>query len=170
MKRLFSLLGGVAWMALVAVPAAAQDLAPGRIPTVTRLVRIFAGLENSLNEAVRRHDQLGLARLLAEDFEMRSGTRPGQPVPRAEWLQALERNPSALPAPEQMAARDMGSVVLVSYLGRRAEGGNLFVVDAWRPEGSDWKLAGRYAAPAGDGRTAIPGDIADTGVLKKKAE
>ena len=131
------------------VPAQGQSPAPGRsgIVTVTRLVKLFSGLENDWLAAVRNRDATALGSLLAEDFEMRLASRPAEPIPRAEWL----KHALAAPAPgwtvRQMAARDLGCTVIVSFRlepGADASGARpIFVVDTWVQAKGTWKAAAR---------------------------
>lgn len=153
---------------LAATGAARAD--DSRIPLVTRLVHVFGGLEGKLADAVAQGDRAALDQLLADDFELRAGARPGVPMPRADWVAAM----LAEPAPgtiTQMAAIDHGEFVAVSFLWRRAGGKSgdpgLFTVDLWRKEGNGWRLTTRYAAVA---RGGVPRQAAASApmVLKKK--
>src|SRR6185295_14871847 len=109
--------------------------------------------------AVRAGDAAGVERLLAPDFELRASARAGRPVPRADFVQALVRARDPGGEITEMAAHDLGATVLVSY--RQANrSGTLFIVDVWRMVDEDWKLAIRYAGPAGTGRVAVPGESA----------
>ncbi len=146
---------------------AAGGEAPPRIPTVTRLVKLFLEHEAQLGDAVRAGDVAGIERLLTEDFELRVGARAGQPVPRADFVRALSaaRDPGGDIG--AMAVHDLGTTMIVSYAqGHR--GGALFVVDVWRNDGGNWKLAIRYAAPAGDANAKIPGAPAAEPEIPKK--
>lgn len=148
------------WLALapllLLLPPGAHAQAPpggvGRIPTVTRLVQLFTGLETEWLDAVRRKDEAVLGRLLADDFELRNGASPGEPVPRADWLHdAIGRGDPRSFVVSRMAVRELGDVAIVSFLcapesgdGREA----LFVVDAWVRKDGQWTVKARYAAPA----------------------
>jgi hypothetical protein len=144
-------------VALAAVgPAFAADLAPGRIPTVTRLVKVYADRETALAQAIRAGDKAAVERTLADDFELRIGARPAQPVPRDDFVQALVRTREAGGEISAMAVHDLGATAIASFT--QGHGANaIFVVDVWRKYGEDWKLAIRYANPAGATRTPIPG-------------
>ena len=155
--------------ALVASWASAAHAAdaPTRIPTITRLVKLFLEREAQLGDAVRAGDAAGVERMLADDFELRVGARAGRPIPRADFVQAIVQGRDAGGEIAGMAAHDIGGAVIVSFTqGSRA--GPLFVVDVWRMQGSEWKLAIRYAGPAGTASTAIPGAGAEEPEIPKK--
>ena len=134
-----------------------QDNARPRIPTVTRLVQQFGGLEASLVEAVQNGDSATLERMLADDFEMRVGARPGTPTPRADWIRRSLAGPNHSYGIEQMAVHGFGDVAVVSFLGRRGQRDSLFITDVWVAAGGAWKLAVRYAGPAGGDGFSVPG-------------
>jgi hypothetical protein len=146
---------------------AAGGEAPPRIPTVTRLVKLFLDREAQLGDAVRAGDNASIERLLTGDFELRMGARAGQPVPRADFVRALVATRDPGGEISAMAVHDLGTTMVVSYAqGHR--GGPLFIVDVWRNDGGDWKLAIRYTAPAGDARMPIPGAGAPEPEIPKK--
>lgn len=166
-----------AGFATAALPAVADDnAAPGRVPTVTRLVKICSTLENDLNAAILRRDSAALDRMLAPDFEMRAGAMPGRPIPRAAWLAQALSDPPFTWRNEQMAAHEYGNVVVVSFLwnvetaaGTDVAAGfapRLFVVDTWIQDAGNWRLGTRYVSPASEAR--VPGLPNDTGDLPKK--
>jgi isoaspartyl peptidase/L-asparaginase-like protein (Ntn-hydrolase superfamily) len=145
---------GVAFAGILALPAAAQPAtATSRIPTVTRLVKIFSDLETRLAASVAARDVATIEQTLDADFEMRIGSMPGTPIPRADWIRQSIGTPGE-PSIDQMAVHDFGTVAVVSY--RRAgnaaagasAGGSLFVVDCWKRVGDGWKLATRYVSNA----------------------
>jgi len=140
--------------------AASGEAATTRIPTVTRLVQLFMGLETTLIDAQLKGDAAGLGALLADNFEMRIDARPGEPIPRAEWLKRVleQRRAGQL---EQMAVHDYGDIAIASFL-LKAEGNtkqptDVFIVDVWRRAGGDWKLSTRYAASGIASPHHIPG-------------
>src|SRR5262245_33301757 len=102
-------------LAAVAFSAPAQDAAPGRVPTVTRLVKMFSELENTLGATLQRADAAGVDKLVAEDFELRVASMPGNPTPRAEWIR-LSLGKASPYRIEQMAVHDFGNVCVVSFL------------------------------------------------------
>jgi hypothetical protein len=144
---------------LPATPALAQ--ATGRVPTVTRLVRIFLDHEQDLLRAQQAGAKTEFDRLLADDFELRTASKPGTPVARAEWLAAIAARPTPSWAIEQMAAHDHGTVVVVSFLMRpavaKAGVAPIFVVDTWVQAGDDWQLKTRYAGVVG-AAAVVPGE------------
>lgn len=157
-----------------AATAQGQAAAPGRTPTitVTRLVKLFGGLENDWLAAIRNRDEAALARLLTEDFEMRLASHPGAPIPRAEWIRHALAAPTSVWSVRQMAARDMGCTVLVSF---RLEPGSgaaaaraLFIVDTWVQTQGTWKVAARYAGGADELSLGLPGEAALGGSTPKK--
>jgi hypothetical protein len=155
---------------LLVGPGAARgdDAAQSRVPVVTRLVQRFMDFENRLVEAARTKDAAALQGLLSADFELRVGPAPGVPTPREAWLrQSLADRPDTYSI-EQMAVHDLGNFAVVSFLGRRKAGGNLFFVDVWVNTSDAWKLSIRYAAPAGDLTSSIPGWDKQPETLKKR--
>jgi ketosteroid isomerase-like protein len=150
----------VSMMSLSAVASSGDGV--GRIPTVTRLVRVFFEVEGRLGEAVEKRDMPAVSKLLSDDFEMRVGAMPGTPIPRAAWIQQSFAEPKSSPDMEQMAVHDFGKIAIVSFLWKLkvAESKmvrDVFIVDTWRQEAGAWKLAVRYAGPAAQGDYPIPG-------------
>src|SRR5512141_2655286 len=93
-------------LALLAAPLSAQQ--PGRIMTLTRTMKVFSELENQLDDARRSHDNATLTKLLAANFEQRSGAAPSAPTPRAEWL---AQSPATAQI-SQMAVHEYGNVAV----------------------------------------------------------
>ncbi len=150
--------------------AADAQTASGRIPTVTRLVKIFLDREDQILSAQRSHDAATLERVLADDFEMRIGARPGVPIPRAEFLQQVGAQKVGPYTIEQMAVHDLGASMIVSFLLRpgadAADAQPLFVVDTWTGGTENPRLRIRYVAPAA--AAAIPGAGAEPPPIPKK--
>jgi hypothetical protein len=127
---------------------------PKRIVTKTRLVAIFSDLENQLFQAEQNKDHDGVDSILAEDFQLWTPTPPGDPVPRADWLnQSLAENLKDFRI-QQMAARSVEeNATVVSFVLSKtvAHAGktsvqNYFVVDLWQKAEDKWKLSDRYAS------------------------
>ncbi len=156
---------------LTSLPVAASEI---RIPSVTRLVRVFSQLESRLSEAVRKRDKQTVSDFLTRDFEMRVGTIPGNPIPRADWLRQSFAEPGLQSSIEQMAVHDYNKVAVVSFMWtvtsdtQPTKKRQIFIVDTWRQESSDWKLAVRYAAAGGKSKTAIPAGVPPTPLFEKK--
>jgi len=151
------------------LPSAAADEPPtgGRVPTVTRLVKLFLEKEASLATAVRNADANALGSLLTDDFELRTGARAASPIPRAVWMREVLRTRDPGGEISRMAVHDFGAVAIASFT-QDTTGGPLLVVDVWRGQGMDWKLAVRYASPAGSPSFAIPGGSAREPEIPKK--
>ncbi len=154
--------------------AAGDEPAASRIPTVTRTVKIFTELESAISSGVQRRDAAALQKMLSEDFELRVGALPGNPTPRAQWIDGVLSEPFAPTRIEQMAVHDLGNIAVVSFLasaavaGKHDPGKDVFVVDVWKRAADTWQLAIRYASAAGGRPVAIPGDASSTPRIPKK--
>ncbi|HEX8955957.1 MAG TPA: nuclear transport factor 2 family protein [Burkholderiaceae bacterium] len=153
---------GMCWV----LPSAAQEAAaPTRkivVPTVTRNVMVFGGLENSLAEAIGRRDAEAVGKLLGDRFEMRTDSQPGTPVPRDAWLQHAMEGAAFNSKVDQMAVHEYGDMMVVSFLWHLGRDGRnaaeVFVVDTWKSVDGNWKLDVRYASAAHGTAAPIPGD------------
>ncbi len=147
-----------------ATSVAAQPGGPStnRIPMVSRLVMVFARLENSLDRALARNQRAAAAAVLTPTFEQRDAVAPGTPVPRAKWLDSMLAQPPYDARISQLAVHDFGPLAVVSfrmeYLPSAAAAARipLLVTDVWQQSGPNWHLAIRYAAAA-DSFTPVPG-------------
>lgn len=171
MKRAHRSIAVVAGLVLIALVSATQaaDERPtgGRVPTVTRLVKLFTEREAALADAIHAGDAERAQQLLTNDFEMRTGAASGIPIPRVDWLAEMIRSRNPGEAASGMAVHDLNGTAVVSF----TQGGGpnaVFVVDIWRPVANDWQLAIRYAAPAGTATFPIPGAGAAAPVIPKK--
>ena len=146
-------------LALLVGPGRGQQPAAGtKVQTATRLVTLFTGLETQLMHAARQRNSAALDRLLGDDFNV---TAPaGEPIGRDDWAARFAAVRSFRLG--QLAARDLGSVVTVSFrlteITRRGSTG-WFVVDLWRKDTDQWQLEARYQAPA----AAMPATAKPTG-------
>lgn len=138
------------------------------VPTVTRLVQVFTTLENALAASVQKGDAAALSKLVADDFELRVGAMPGNPTPRAEWLQRSRGNPTPPFRIEQMAVHDYGATAIVSFLWKQSPHHDIFVVDIWSKSVDAWKLSVRYASPAGEPEFPVPGAAPADSLIEKK--
>jgi ketosteroid isomerase-like protein len=141
---------------VVAVPALAlarQGPASSRVPTVTRLVQLFSGLESEWMDAVRRGDETAVSRVMGDSFEMRTALAPADPVPAAQWVQSAVHDFHLRSFRiSDMAARDLGPVAVVSFrlaqqavAGGKDESAEFFIVDVWVQQDGAWKVAARHA-------------------------
>jgi len=133
----------------------------GRIPTVTRLVKVFSELEAALQTQARSADPAALDQSLDASFEMRDSTSPGTPIPRDEWIRQTRATAAQDHSIDQMAVHDLGAYALVSF--RELETGvatgsrhQRFIVDCWKRDGDSWRLAVRYAAEVGASSASKP--------------
>jgi hypothetical protein len=176
MKRrgLFEGLIFVAFGALV--PTARAQSSRSRAVTVTRLVKIFLDEESRLLDALEKKDRAALEGLLAEFFEMRVASRPGTPIPRAEWLSAALSADAPNVADylvEQMAVQEMGTQAIASFLlqaadpARKGAPPSVFVVDTWERVGDGWRLRVRYAAPVATRAARVSGEAVVETIPKK---
>jgi len=157
----------VAMLTWTACASAADERATGgRVPTVTRLVKLFTEQEAALASAIRAGDASTAGRILTDDFEMRTGATPANPVPRAEWLSEMMRVRNPGDEASGMAVHDVNGAAIVSFVQGRGQTA-IFVVDVWRAAANDWQLAIRYAAPAGSAAFAIPGTGTAPAIPKK---
>jgi hypothetical protein len=162
-----ALLIGVALLGFAAPPASGAEQAMSRVPTVTRLVKLFLEREETLSSAMQRGDAAAMGASLADDFELRTGERAADPVPRNAFIASVVAARPRAGAISRMAVHDLGGVMIVSFVDGDAPN-DLFVVDVWRPRGSDWMLAIRYAGPVRAPRIAVPGADAAEPVIPKK--
>ena len=151
------------------IPAkGADEPARGRVGTVTRLVKLFLDKEAALGAAVRGGDAAALDAMLADDFELRTGPRAANPVPRAEWMREVLRTREPGGEIARMAVHDLNTAAIVSFT-QDGPGGPMFVVDIWRGQGgAEWKLAVRYASPVGTPTFVIPGAAPGEPEIPKK--
>lgn len=127
------------------------------IPTVTRLVKLAGELERSLQSAVTAGDKSRIESLLADNFEMWTGPKPGEPIPRTDWIRQALSHPelTSTRTVEQIAVHDFGEIAVASFKWTGAP--DLFVVDVWKVTQGHWKLVTRYASATGSADQAIPG-------------
>ncbi len=141
-------------------------------PTVTRLVQIFSALELDLDEQVQKGNAEAAGKLLEADFEMRVGAMPGNPIPRAQWLNQFTKRAASSFTIQQMAVHDYDAIAVVSFLLKQDKAlnssGDIYIVDIWKKSNNAWLLAVRYASPAGSPGFSIPGFVKDMPVIDKR--
>lgn len=140
----------------LALPSTEAAEPRSRVTTVTRLVKLFLEKEDSVANAIRHGDAAALGKLLADDFELRTGLHAANPVPRAQWIANATRARDAGGDIAGIAVHDFGGVAVASFT-QQAQGKPVFVVDVWRGSGTEWKLQVRYASVVGAGDDGIAG-------------
>jgi hypothetical protein len=162
MKTIVSLLTFIAAISWNSYALAENDSSTEiRIPTVTRLVLLFTQLENNLSRAIAANDKENASKLLMNNFEMRSGTEPGDPIPKAEWLQEALKQQNSEGRIEQMSVHGYDNISVVSYLLKQTNAKpnsppDVFIVDVWTLSQGTWKLSVRYA-DVPDSKRKVPG-------------
>jgi uncharacterized protein DUF4440 len=136
-------------LAVVVLAAVAPVLAQpsGRIPTVTRLVKIFSELETRIVDSAHAGDASALDAMLDAAFELRVGDAPGTPIPRDDWMRQARASTETHSRVAQMAVHDFGNVATVSFKDAATKPPR-FIVDVWKRDGDAWKLAVRYQSDA----------------------
>jgi ketosteroid isomerase-like protein len=173
--KLFLILGGVL-IAVASAIAGAQTGPSGRgVPSPTRNVTVFSGLEKEWLDAVQRRDNEALNKIVADNFELRSSAAPGVPTARDEALKQWLQLPPFESSIGQMAVHEYGDLMLVSFLWKIAAGKDsalpqaVFVVDTWKRVNGNWQVLVRYAAPVGSAAENVPGAVAPSAQsLRKK--
>jgi hypothetical protein len=141
MLRIVSLLA-----ALSALSLGLSAQTAGGMPTVEAAQ--FTRLEVRLSHAVAQRDLPALRTLLADDFELRDAANSSELVLRDEWLEMVSSAPaSAACAPAEVMPRPFGDTAAVSLVCT-AGAERYFLVDLWRRQGSEWRLAARYRSLA----------------------
>ena len=142
-----------------------------QIPVVTRLVQIYSDYERRLADAINRRDTGEIDRLVADDFELRSASNIGVPIPRADWIAQSFKEPSASMSIGQMAVHDYGNIRIVSFLmNRTADAGRergIAVVDVWMQSGESSVLKTRYATVLENRRLRVPGETRQQQIDKR---
>jgi hypothetical protein len=176
MKNAALVLGSclLAWGSASGQSLATPPPRPGakQVLTPTRTAVLFGGLERELVEAIQRHDDATLDRLLSDDFELHGNVHPGEPVAREDWQAAVQAAPPTTFRVSEMAVHMAGEdTAIVSFAYEQqakapAPAGRFSFVDVWRRREGAWRLEVRYAAPATD--TPLPGLVAVEPEIPKK--
>jgi hypothetical protein len=142
----------------------------------TRLVVLFNKQELAVSAALIKGDRAALDRLVAEDFELRAGSRMDTAIPRDAWLANSLSPPQYITplSPQQMAVWDFGNNAVVSFkwtnIGMTGQSSvqNQFVVDVWKRDGDNWKLAIHFIDPVGPIEAPVPGLNPKEPIIPKK--
>ena len=133
---------------LIATATAAETAPPPRqrVVTMTRFVKVFSDLEYQLADALRANDQAVVDRLMAAEFEQRNAARPGEPVPREDWLKSNDYFGPGDGSMYELAVHDRGDLAIASFRWRFKDR-DWFLVDVWRKKADSYELVTRYASP-----------------------
>lgn len=128
--------------------ASANDINAERIvPIMTLLVKKYSELENALQLAITQKDRQKISLFLAPDFEERLAQHPISPIAREDWIHSkLTQKQDTFFHIEQMAVREVGNSMIVSYLLKttRQKTGQ-FIVDIWQEKPQYSQLLARYS-------------------------
>ena len=141
-----------------------------RIITATRQVTIFTDLEKQLLRAVQSKDQAGLSKLIADDciIEMPDA----DPLPCDDWMKTVLSKDYVLKTfvVRQLSVVDGADVMVVKFVRvqqssfkGKPDGGEFFVVDIWKKDGADWKLASRFVSKVSSVPFMPKADVKPTG-------
>ncbi len=124
-----------------------------RIITAPKQVSIFTGLENQLLQAIQKKDKAAAQAMLGDDLNIEMPD--ADPLPGEDWLDSVMAKDYTLKSfvVRQMSAIDLGNAVVVKFdrlqeavFKGKADSGEFFVVDVWKKDGDNWKLASRYVS------------------------
>jgi hypothetical protein len=124
-----------------------------RIITATKQVSMFTGMENQLLQAVQKKDKAAAQAMLSDDLMIEMPD--ADPLPGDDWLDSVMAKDYTLKSfvVRQMSAIDLGDAVVVKFdrlqeatSKGHADSGEFFVVDLWKKDGDNWKLASRYVS------------------------
>lgn len=158
MLRVLAFLAAVPFF-LMALAAGQEPVKPPlnpRIITATKQVTMFTALEKQMLDAVQKKDQAKLNVLLTEEATIH--LPDADPLPGDEWVQSVMSQDFTLKsfAIRQMDVSDLGTAAVVAYdriqdsmLKGKQIGGEFYVVDLWKKDGDNWKLADRYVSKVG---------------------
>jgi ketosteroid isomerase-like protein len=147
------------WCFLIAVAVVVSAQEPvkpklnPRIVTATRQVAQFSGLELQLLKAVQKKDQAALQAMLTEDcmIEMPNA----DPLPGEDWMDSVMAKDYSLKsfAVREFSVADLGNAAVVKFERRESsvskgkpQSGEFFVIDVWKKDGENWKLANRFVS------------------------
>jgi len=143
-------------IAMAIFPAAQEPVKPAltpRIITATKQVSIFTEMENQLLRAIQKKDKAAAQAMLSDDLNIEMPD--ADPLPGDDWLDSVMAKDYTLKSfvVRQMSAIDLGTAVLLKFnrlqeavLKGKADSGEFFVVDLWKKDGDNWKLANRYVS------------------------
>lgn len=170
--RCFVFIVSIIFAALVEAPAQ-EPVKPAltpRIITATKQVTIFNGLENQLLQAVQKKDKAAAQAMLSDDLSIEMPD--ADPLPGDDWLDSVLAKEYTLKSfvVRQMSAIDLGNAVVVKFdrlqeatFKGQVDSGEFFVVDLWKKDGNNWKLANRYVAKVSSDASILKKPVKPTG-------
>jgi len=141
-----------------------------RIITATKQVTMFNGLENQLLQAVQKKDKAALQGMLSDDLNIEMPD--ADPLPGDEWLDSVMAKDYTVKSfvVRQMSVIDLGTAAVVKFdrlqeasSKGQADSGEFFVVDLWKKDGNNWKLANRYVAKVSSDASILKKPVKPTG-------
>jgi Domain of unknown function (DUF4440) len=114
----------------------------------------FAQLEHNWADAIVRHDEAALERILHPDYQLIISAAPERPVSRVTWLQmAVQGYDIHKYQLSALRARRLGDVAVVSCLFWQHatvngvdRSGTFFIVDIWSKSGDEWRATARFSS------------------------
>jgi hypothetical protein len=155
MQRLYALLVSVSIL-LISLAGGQEPVKPAlnpRIMTGTRQVVMFTSLEKQMMEALQKKDKAALKALLTDDAAIHMPDT--DQLAGDDWVDSVMSKDFALKAfgIRQVDVTDLGTNAVVVYdriqdstFRGKSDGGEFFVVDLWKKDGDNWKLADRYVS------------------------
>jgi hypothetical protein len=141
-----------------------------RIITATKQVTIFNGLEKQLLQAVQKKDKAAVQAMLTDDLYIEMPD--ADPLPGDDWLDSVMAKDYTLKSfvVRQMSTIDLGNAVVVKFdrlqeavSKGKPDSGEFFVVDVWKKDGENWKLASRYVSKVSSVPYMPKADVKPTG-------
>ena len=147
-----------------------KPLLSPRIITATRQVVIFTDLEKQMLRAIQSKDQSGLSKLVSDDciIEMPDA----DPLPCDDWMKTVLSKDYMLKTfvVRQLSVVDGADVMVVKFdrvqqssFKGKPDGGEFFVIDVWKKDGADWKLASRFVSKVSSVPYMPKADVKPTG-------
>lgn len=145
----------VVLLCMLRLPAWSQDQGKGnRVVTETKLQIFFSELETQWLKAVQDKDKAALNRIVSDQFQLRTSTAPGNPIPYAAWLLEIFGQKLLSFRLRQVAVRELSpTIAVVSFVLTKTyqqsatpQTEDQFVVDIWINTGSgdNWRCTDRY--------------------------
>jgi len=152
----------------------AQDIVP--VPIVTRLVKLFTQLEYDLITSLKKNDKSMLSRLVDDRFEMQVASQSKEPVPMSAWLEKSLAESSLYQYDiSNMSVYDYGGNAIVSFNWQpfapkkdNSVSPGVFIVDVWKKDQADWKLAIRFSDLIQNSTEIVPGYSPPKEIIEKR--